>query len=80
MSSPCHTEGPRHDMRPADQVGTASHHFAQDLSPQQFFVEWEVPDERAATTSDYEGRPEPSPVDLRGIGAFLVGDFDLMRG
>jgi len=74
MSAPCHTELPRHDVR-FTQGG-----LADDSSPQQFFVEWEVPQDRATPVSDYRGRPDSPPVDLRGIGAFLVGDFDLISG
>jgi hypothetical protein len=46
---------------------------------QEFFVEWEVPQTPAASESDYDRGPA-LPVDLRGTGALLVGDFDVRAG
>ena len=79
MSSPSQTEAwriERLDPRPAEPM-PGDTGFPDDRLRQQFFVEWEVP--QTPVASDYEGRPG-LPVDLRGTGALLVDDVDLLTG
>ncbi len=80
MSSPSQTGvGFEHfDMRLGEPISSEGQ-LTDDRLRQEFFVEWEVPQTPVASGSAYEGRPG-LPVDLRGTGALLVGDFDVLTG
>ncbi len=79
--SPSQTERPRHEIGPVELQGTAPNRLGGDELHQEFFVEWEVPQGSPPTESPtYQARPGPSSLDLRGVGAFLVGDFDRLTG
>jgi hypothetical protein len=81
MSSSWQPEGLRDGVQLAAHVETGARDVADDYYlRQEFFVEWEVPQEPARADTDSQGRPDSSSVDLRGVGALLVGDFDFLVG
>ena len=80
MTSPSQTERSRRDLWPVEQ-GIADNRLGGDDLQQEFFVEWEVPQGPPSGPSPaYQARPLSSSVDLRGVGALLVADFDLLAG
>ncbi len=74
---PSQTERPRHDQWPVGQQGIAHNRLGGEDLEQEFFVEWEVPQAPSSRRGPtYQARPVSSSVDLRGVGALLLGDFD----
>ncbi len=74
---PSQTERSRHDQWPVEHHGIAHNRLGGEDLDQEFFVEWEVPQGPPSQPSPtYQARPVSSSVDLRGVGALLVRDFD----